>query len=103
MSVSIQAVDVPATTGTSVYISVLTASPAGTLDDVVTWAPFHIHYPDNTLHNICTGAGTPSGCIGTFARVHTGFYAVNFTLPATALTGLYAIHAGTKDNSSVTG
>ena len=102
MAVTIDATT-PAVAGSTVYIAVLTASPTGTLDDVATWSPFHIHYPDGTLHNVCTAVATPAGCIGTFTRVHTGFYSVNFTLPATASTGLYAIHAGTTDANGVTG
>ncbi len=54
--------------GTSVQIAVLTTSPTGTANDVSLWSPFHIHYPDGTLHNLCTGPGIPSGCSGTFPR-----------------------------------
>ncbi len=103
MTVNIQAAALTTSTGSNVYVSVLTSSPTGTLDDVATWSPFHVHYPDGTLHNICTGPSTPAGCIGTFTRVHTGFYYVNFTLPTTALAGLYAVHAGTTDANGVTG
>jgi len=98
MSVNIQAAYL---SNGQVGISVLTSSPTGTLDDVATWSPFHIHYPDGTLHNICTPA-TTSNCVGTFTRVHTGFYYVNFTL-SSATPGLYSIHAGTTDANSVTG
>jgi len=102
MGVSIQA-STPVVAGSTVYIAILTSSPTGTLDDVSTWAPLHIHYPDNSLHNICTAVNTPANCIGAFTRVHTGFYSVNFTLPTTALAGLYSIHAGTTDANGVTG
>ncbi len=102
MTVNIQATYI-ASTG-YVGISILTSSPTGTLDDVATWSPFHIHYPDGTLHNICN-PGTAAGavCLGTYTRVHTGYYYVNFTLPATALQGLYGVHAGTTDANGVTG
>jgi hypothetical protein len=93
----------PVIAGGIVNIGVLTSSPTGTLDDVVTWSPFHIHYPDGTVHNLCTAANTPAGCMGTFTKVHTGFYVVNFTLPATATVGGYFVHAGTTDANSVTG
>jgi len=33
----------PVVAGSTVYIAVLTSSPTGTLDDVATWSPFHIH------------------------------------------------------------
>jgi hypothetical protein len=101
MSVSIQATT-PVPQGGAVGISVLTSSPTGTLDDVKTWSPFHIHYPDGTLHNVCQLANS-TNCVGTLTRVHTGFYYVNFTLASSALTGLYSIHAGTTDANGVTG
>jgi len=93
----------PVFAGATVNIQINTRSPTGSNDATVTFSPFHILFPDGTLHNMCTQAtGTtpaaPAGCIGGgITTIHSGFYQTNLVLNATALPGEYSLMVGTTD------
>jgi hypothetical protein len=88
-----------AAAGQPVSLAVVTTFPNGVLDEVTSWSTFAVLFPDGTFHNLCTSGATSSGCTGTFARIHTGFYQVTFTLPATAPRGAYYVEAAGSDST----
>ena len=108
MGVTIDA-NSPVNQGATVNIQINTRSPSGSNDATVTFAPFHILFPDGTLHNMCTSAtgttpATPAGCIGGgITTIHSGFYQTNLVLNSTALPGEYSLMVGTTDANGVKG
>jgi hypothetical protein len=84
--------------GQQVSIAILTSFPNGTLDDVTSWSTFAVLFPDGTFHDLCT-PGAMSSCIGTFGRIHAGFYQSVFALPGTAQRGTYYVEAAGSDSS----
>lgn len=88
-----------AAAGQQITIAVLTTFPNGVLDDVTSWSTFAVLFPDGTFHSLCTSPSASSTCTGSFSRIHTGFYQVQFTLPATAQRGTYYVEAAGSDSS----
>jgi hypothetical protein len=82
----------PVWPGQTEYVGILTSFPGnGSLVDV-TFKTVHYHPPTGPLVTLCSAA-SQTGCVGSFERIHVGFYQINFTLPATALAGGYFVHA----------
>jgi trimeric autotransporter adhesin len=94
----------PVFPGQQEYIAVLTSYASNGSLAAATFQTIHYHTPQGTLVTLCSSAGQ-TGCTGTFTTVHTGFYTINFSVPATATLGGYFVHAWTNGpkNTASTG
>ena len=96
-AVSVQvSASTPAVAGQQEYVGILTSFAGNGSLAAVTFQTIHYHTPAGTLVTLCSSATGPAGCTGTFTTIHKGFYTINFTIPASAGTGGYFVHAWTN-------
>jgi len=103
---SLMGINVQVTTQTPVYpgqqeyIGILTSYDSNGSLAAATFQTIHYHTPQGTLVTLCSSAGQ-TGCTGTFTTIHTGFYTINFSIPATATQGGYFVHAWTNGPKNI--
>jgi hypothetical protein len=85
----------PVAPGGSEYVAILTSWDSNGSLAAATFQTVHYHTPSGTLVTLCSSAAQ-SGCTGTFTTIHKGFYTINFTVPSSATSGGYFVHAWTS-------
>jgi len=101
MGVNVQVTtQTPVFAGQQEYIGILTSYDSNGSLAAATFQTIHYHTPQGTLVTLCSSAGQ-TGCTGTFTTIHTGFYTINFSVPATATQGGYFVHAWTNGPKNI--
>jgi uncharacterized protein YoxC len=91
----------PTAPGAQESVAILTSFASNGSLAAATFQTVHFHTPAGSLVTLCSSSPPATGCTGTFATVHKGFYIINFTAPTA--TGGYFVHAwtsGPKDAST---